>query len=309
MGSWVEGVTAARFVTTVRLNSSGIANVTKEGGDSKDVRILTCTGRSSSSFVQGKVVCGLSGATRDLASVVGGLRNSLGGSVTGMCMNVNKRSLHAMQGIMDHSLGRRAVVSRRLISTVYSRGLRVPLMSVSVLSITPRRCGVNGGLRTSPMKITNDRVRKHFLGVMTQTSVGGGLRHYFRRTGVRVTSLLVSPLMATGTMLDRDRHHSNYTLVSFKTSAAAVSICGGGVLHFLAILPLNKGDVAHSVASVRVRRRRTRHLGVAFKGMVCRRRRDRRTTAYRLRSKDHAIRLRTLGGVVRTQTRRVVAGM
>lgn len=302
-------VTAASFVTTVRLNSSGVTNVTKGGGDSKDVRMLTCTERSSSSFVQGKIVCGLSGATRDLASVVGGLRKTLGGSVTGVCINVNKRSLHAIHGIMDHSLRRRAVVSRRLISSVYSRGLRVPLVSVSVLSITPRRCGVKGGLRTSPINMTKDRVRKHFLGVMTHTSLGGGLRHYFRRTGVRVTSLLVSPLIATSTMLARDREHSNYTLVSFNTSASAVSVCGGGVLHFLAILPLKKGDVARSLISLRVRRRRTRHLGVECNGTFCRRRRNRRPTAYRLRSKGEAVRLNGLGGVVRTHARRVVTGM
>lgn len=271
--------------------------------------MLTCTRRSSSAFVHGKIVFGLSGATRDLASVVGQLRNRLGGSVTGMCMNVNKRSLHAIHGMMDHSLRRRTVVSRRLMDTVNSRGVTIPIISVSVLSMTPRRCGINGGLRTGPINLMNDRVRKHFLGVMTHASIQGGLRRYFRRTGVSVTSRLVTPLMATGTMLARDRHHSNYTLISFKTSAAAVSMCGGGVLHFLAMLPLKKGDVAHSVASLRVRRRRTRHLGGTCKSTFCRRRRSRRRTAYGLSSSDHAVGMDSLGGVIRTHTRRVVTGI
>lgn len=303
-------VTAASFVTTVRLDSSGVSNVTKGGGDSKDVRILTCTHRSTSPFVRGKTVCGVSGTTRTLASVVGGLRNRLGGSVTGMCMNVNKRSLHAIEGTMDHALRRRDVVSRRLMSRVYSRGHSMPLMSVDILSMTPRRCGVSGALRIRPMKITKECVAKRFLGVMTHTSLGGGLRRDFRRTGIRVTSsLLITPATLTGTILARGRVHSNYTLISFNTSAAAILICGGGVLHCLDMLPLNKGGVARSVASLRVRRRSTRGLGLRCNSTLCRRRRSTRApTMYASRS-NHAFRLTLLGGVVKTHTRRVLTGM
>lgn len=294
---------------TVRLKSSGVANVTKGGRTSKDVRILTLTDRGSSSFVHGKIVCGLSGATRDLASVVGGLRSALGTSVKGICMNVKKRSLHAVHGARMHRLRRRAGVSRRLVSSVVSDGHRIPVVSRRVLRITPRRCGMNVGLLTSPMKIPDSRVRKHFLGVVTHDDIGRGVSGYFGRTKVRVTSCVVSPLTLTGTMLAGDRGHSNYVFVSFNTSAAAMSICGGGVLHRLTIVPLKKDGVAGSVYDRRVRRRSTRRLGGGCNGTCTSGSRSKSSGPACSLSKGYDVRSRLLRSVMRTHIGRVLTGM
>lgn len=301
----------ASFVTTVRLNSARVAKVTNGGGTSKDVRVLTCTCAPSSSYVGGKTVFGLSGAARILISIVRGLRRSLRTSVGGICIKVNKRSVQDAHGGIAGRLKRSAGVSRTLVRSLVRDGQRVSLVSRRVLSMRPRRCGMKGGLLARPINVSTSHVRKHCLGVVTRRALGSEVAGYFGRAGCRVTSCFLSPIIATDIMLASDRGHSNYTLISLNTSAAAITMCGGGVLHRLTIVPLKDGGVAGSVYDLRVRRRSTRRLGLHCKYTLAPPTRGSRATSRRRCDvrKGYDVTTRGLRCVIRTHIGRVVSGM
>lgn len=160
------GAVPGRFVMTVRLNSSGVANVTNRGGLSNDVAILTAIRRGSSSYVEGNIVCGVSGAYRYLADVVGGLGGFLGRSVARICINMKNESVEDLGGIVIGSLPNTSVVSRSVVGRLVSVGHGVACPSRRVLSTTARRCGVSGRCRVSPMNVRYDRLRNVFLGVL-----------------------------------------------------------------------------------------------------------------------------------------------
>lgn len=67
-------------------------------------------------------------------------------------------------------------------------------------------------------------------------------------------------------MLASSRGETKYVLISLNTSAAAMSICCGNVLHRLSIVPLNKGGVAGSLAYLRLRSTSTRGVGLGCTG-------------------------------------------
>ncbi len=290
---------------TVRLNSSGVTNTIKQGHPSSDLRIITCTDRPTSKFMHHNIMCGVSGATRYLASLVGQLRPRLGGTaVRRTCININKCALRSRLGAVTHAFRRRAHISSTVIADVRRRGTTGRCPKRGVLMVISRRCGVNGGSLGSPMNMGYAHVRNGCLGVLTHASIVSGANGDFRLTGIGVTGSSVTPLITTSILLASGRHHRKYILISFNTSAAAISICGKNCLHFLAIVPVNKRGVAHSLYSLRLSRRRTRHVGhgcnLIFPTSTSR--------AIRI-STDHFVRIHGIRSIVRTHFRRVVLGI
>lgn len=241
------------LIVAIELGSSKIAGAVGRKCTDGSLQVLAYADEPVSGFVRRGVVYNIDKTAEALNKVIDTLERKMGYQAIKMVyVGDGGYTLHSVRNIVTRTFDEETRISPEIVEEMVLENEARVYAGHDRWEVVPQEYKIGNNLTNEPVGVNCTQIEGHYLNILGRASVMQNTAESLQKASVEIANDFISPLVAANVLLTENERRQGCALVDFGADTTTVSVYTGGMLRYLAVLPLGGHSITRDLCSLQL---------------------------------------------------------